>query len=48
MRQKDKEELVEEIIGLRTNNNIQGEEIKLLKIEINKLKKRLAIPHPKS
>ena len=40
LRLKDKEELAEEIVGLRINNNIQTEEIKLLKIEIQKIRKK--------
>jgi len=40
LRVKDKEELSQEIVDLRSANNIQAEEIKLLKIEINKLKKK--------
>ena len=40
LRLKDREELTKEILDLRSQNNIQGEEIKLLKIEINKLKKK--------
>ena len=35
-----KEDLSEEILNLRSQNNLQSEEIKLLKIEINKLKKK--------
>ena len=37
---KDKEELASELNGLKIQNNIQQEEIKLLKTEIGKLKKR--------
>jgi hypothetical protein len=33
---------MEEVNGLRFHNNIQGEEIRLLKTEISKLKKKLA------
>lgn len=42
LRQKDKEDLIEEVNGLRLQNNIQGEEIRLLKTEVFKLKKKLA------
>lgn len=38
---KDKEELSEEIMSLRVQNNVYTEEIKLLKIEIQKLRKKL-------
>jgi hypothetical protein len=42
LRVKDKEELTEEIIGLRTHNNIQTEELRMLKTEIGKLRRKLA------
>jgi len=40
LRLKDKEALSEEIVGLRVANNIQAEEIKILKTEIAKVRKR--------
>ena len=40
LRQRDKEDLAEEIFSLRVHNNIQADEIRLLKIEIQKLKKK--------
>lgn len=40
LRLKDKEQLAEELIQLRVANNIQAEEIKILKTEIAKVRKR--------
>ena len=40
LRVKDKEELVQEVIDLKKYQNIQGEEIKLLKAELVKMKKK--------
>lgn len=39
LRLKDKEDLIEELMALKQENNLQSEEIKLLKTEIAKLKR---------